>query len=331
MNQIILNGVLIFERKLSLVPNMSDIDLDENGCYTIPSLTSCYSVFLWIRTVIYLFIILSYSYQFLKSFPKLLRARNEVLKNEMLFWLFGIITCTLNQLITLMGENFQYSPLKLFTWSLSSAFGACPFMFTLRLMTISFQCFKVFSNIEYVFIYWFSRIIVFLEFIPPILTLIIPSDSTDVETLWLHYMFCLILIIRDTFFLYTMFRLFFGSEKLVLGIIASRALKKFQIGLIIMTLILYLRGILFLIGCIPHYSLRLFYFPLNPARFSDLFTFDYCFTDLVGYALPYVLLAIGVSMNDKTYDQNDNSEKCYTEKVTTNSTINKSLMNESLM
>lgn len=281
----------------------------DDPCFSIPSMLECKTVSIHVRNVIFIGFILFYLYQFVALFTQYIKAHDASLRSAVYFWFFGFITVTTTQLILLNAREFEQSPLKTFCWSLSSGLDHFPFMFLMNYMLNSFEMCKIFPNLELKIIRIISYIIMFGGLIPPIVYISVPEDSSYDSTAKFipHFVTCLITALSDTFFLYSMFRLFMSSPDVLKTYLSQKLLKTYQIGLIILSIILFLRTALLVVGCIPNYAYRLYFFAKDPSQ-DELFALDYCMVDFVVYVLPYVFLAFGVKLNISKSDGSDSEE-----------------------
>jgi hypothetical protein len=269
----------------------------------------CKTVSIHVRNVLFIGFILFYLYQFVALFTQYLKTRDPSLRSAVYFWFFGFITVTVTQLILLNAREFEQSPLKTFCWSLSSGLDHFPFMFMMNYLLNSFEIYNIFPALELKIIRIISYLIMFGGLIPPIVYISVPEDSSYDSTAKFipHFVTCIITALADTFFLYSMFRLFMSNPDVLKTYMSPKLLKSYQIGLTILALILFFRNALLVVGCIPTYAYRLYFFAKDPTQ-DELFTFDYCMVDFIVYVLPYVFLAFGVNLNISKSDGSDSDD-----------------------
>jgi len=279
-------------------------------CFSIPSMLECKSLVLQIRTVVFISFILFYLYQFVSLFQIFFRSPQSSVRSAVYFWFFGFVTCITCQLILLNSAEFEQSPLKTFCWSLCSAFDHCPFMFMLNYLVNSYEVCQIFGNIELNIIHFISKVIVLVGFIPPIIYISVPEDSSyDSAYKFIpHFITCLMTAVSDTFFLYTMFRMFVTENAQLKPYLGNTIIKIYQRGLFILSFILFIRNGLLIVGAVPHYAYRLFFYTKDPDSMRQLFVADYCMVDFVVYVFPYVILAIGVNLNMDRMEDTESSD-----------------------
>jgi len=282
-------------------------DLLDDVCFSIPSQFDCHSTALYIRTVVFFIFIMYYLYQFVSIFKAFYLSRDQLLRSAVYFWFFGFITCITCQVLLINANEFDRSPLKTFTWSLCSGLDHCPFIFMLNFLVKSFEMCNIYYPGEIIFIRVFSVIILIVGFLMPIVYMLIP-EKAHYDDIWYfipHFGTCIMTAISDTFFLYSLFRMFYSETSTLHTYIGSKLMKTFQRGIIFLSFVLLFRNALLVIGSVPHFSLRMMIYYVNPERMRNIFVADYCLVDFMVYLLPYMILANGVSMNTQSGDDSE--------------------------
>lgn len=286
----------------------------DDPCYSIPSMLECKTVSIHIRNVIFIGFMLYSLYNFVDTIRQYVGRKESKFLPAVLFWLFGFSNVLVTQIILLNAKEFEQSPLKTFCWSLSSALDHAPFMFILNYFYDSFK-----QSIQPSFLYGLTKVIsyviIVVGFIPSIVYISVPENSSydSTEKFIPHLITCLMTAACDTFFLFAMFRLFLSKK--ISSFFDDKTFKRYRIGIISLSFVLFLRVALLLVGSVPHYSYRLFFFLKDPDNYQEIFAADYCAVDLIVYMLPYVFLAIILKTKSSVQDEPSPEAAKHTSKI----------------